>query len=285
MRVMKKAIQIGYNDLFEKKCEYAREAGFNHIAVNFYEMLGKTELEWEKAVEHIQGILSKLHIECVQTHPYYYDLRDSSEIIVDECEFAIKQAVKATGELGAKWCALHPRSSISSGFSVKKSFEDNKRDFSVYLELAKKYNTGLAAENLPIFPGLSPSMPFYSSDYYDLCELVDSFNDSSMAICWDTGHANLMHFDQAEAIKFLGNRIKCTHIHNNDRRNDNHFPPDNGSIEWDKVMAAFSSVGYDGPLTLETHCMYPADDLLKNFARHNLGCLEYLERLYEVTNK
>ena len=70
----------------------------------------------------------------------------------------------------------------------------------------------------------------------------------------------------------------------NNRRDDNHFPPDNGSIEWDKVMAAFSSVGYDGPLTLETHCKYPADDLLKNFARHNLVCLEYLERLYEGTN-
>lgn len=54
---MKKAIQIPYNDLFEKKCEYAKEAGFNHISVNFYEMLGKTEADWKKAIEHIHGIL------------------------------------------------------------------------------------------------------------------------------------------------------------------------------------------------------------------------------------
>ena len=210
---------------------------------------------------------------------HYLEESNYKPIVKEECEFAIKQAIIASGELGGKWCALHPRSSITSGFSVKKALEDNRRDFFGYLELAKKHNTGLAAENLPIFPGLSPSMPFYSSDYYDLCELVDSFNDSSMAICWDTGHAHLMHFDQAEAIKFLGRRIKCTHIHNNDRREDKHFPPDNGSIEWDKVMAAFASFGYDGPLTLETHCLYPTEDLLKNFARHNYGCLEYLEKL------
>ena len=282
---MKKAIQIPYNDLFEKKCMYAKEAGFNYISVNFYEMLGKTEFDWKKAIEHIQNILSKFNIECVQTHPYYYDLLISSEIIKEECEFAIEQAIIVSGVLGAKWCALHPRSSITSGFSVKKSLEDNKRDFSKYLELAKKHNTGLAAENLPIFSGLTPSMPFYSSNYYDLCELVDSFNDGSMAICWDTGHANLMHFDQADAIRFLGERIKCTHIHNNDKKRDEHFPPDNGNIEWDKVMSAFVSVGYDGPLTLETHCLYPVDDLLKNFARYNYGCLEYLENLARETNK
>ena len=276
---MKKAIQIPYNDLFEKKCEYAKDAGFNHISVNFYGMLGKNEFDWKKAIEHIQGILSRCDVECVQTHPYYYDLRLSSEIIEEECEFAIKQAVIATGELGAKWCALHPRSSITSGFSVKKSLEDNRRDFSGYLEIAKKHNTGIAAENLPIFMGLWPAMPFYSSDYYDLCELVDSFNDSSAGICWDTGHAHLMRFDQPEAIKYLGERIKCTHIHNNNRKEDGHFPPDNGNIEWDKVMAAFASVGYDGPLTLETHCQYPIEDLLRNFARHNFGCLEYLEKL------
>ncbi len=278
---MKKAIQIGYDELFEKKCEYASLAGFKYISVNFTKVLDKTEYEWEKITETIQNILSKNNLSCVQSHPYYYDLLVSSELCEEKYEFAIKQAVIASGKLGASWCALHPRSSISSGFLTLKSLEDNKKAFSEYLECAIKYNTGIAAENLPIFPGLWPAMPFYSSDYYDLCELADSLGDSHVGICWDTGHAHLMHFDQAEAIKFLGNRIKCTHVHNNYRKEDQHYPPDNGNIEWDKVMSAFASVGYDGPLTLETHCPYPAEDLLINFAKHNFGCLEYLEKLAE----
>ena len=44
-------------------------------------------------------------------------------------------------------------------------------------------------------------------------------------------------------------------------------------------MSAFAEVGYEGPLTLETHCPYNDDALLESFARHNLAGLEYLERL------
>lgn len=281
---MKKAIQIPYDELFEKKCGYAGEAGFRHISVNFYGMLGKTEKQWKEATAHIREVLTKNKMECVQTHPYYYDLRISSEILEEKCEFAIKQAIIASGALGAEWCALHPRTSITSGFFVSRSFADNKKVFSEYLELAIKNDTGIAVENLPIFSGLCPASPFYSSNYEDLCTLVDSFDDCHAAICWDTGHANLMQFDQADAIRFLGKRIRCTHIHNNNQKSDQHFPPDNGNIDWEKVMAAFASVGYNGPLTLETHCMYPTEDLLKNFAKHNYGCLEYLVKLMKKRN-
>lgn len=276
---MKKAIQIAYNELFEKKCEFASEGGFEYIAVNFTEMINKTQKDWDQAIENIERILEKTNIKCIQSHPYYYDLRISSEIQKEECEFSIKQAIRASGKLGASWCALHPRTSITSGYRISKSYEDNKNAILSYLDVAAKHNTGIAAENLPIFPDVIPVMPFYSSDYEDLLNLVDSINSPNLGICWDTGHANLMHFNQAEAIKFLGKRIKCTHIHNNYQKEDTHYPPDNGNINWADVMSAFASIGYDGPLTLETHCKYPTDMLLKNFAKHNYGCLLYLENI------
>jgi len=279
--LMKKAIQIGYNESFEKKCKFAAEAGFDGIAVNFTEVLDKTEYEWADITENIQRILDENTLECVQTHPYYYDLRVSSEEIEDRLEFAVKQAIIAGGKLGAKWNVIHPRSSVSTGFRVKEAMEDNKKVFADYLECAEKHNTGVAAENLPVFSGIIPCMPFFSSNYEDLCNLVDSFNVENIGICWDTGHANMMSFDQADAIKFLGNRIKCTHIHNNFKRQDLHLPPDCGDIDWEKVMGAFYSIGYDGPLTLETHCLYPEDDMLRAFAVFNLAGLNMIEKLYK----
>lgn len=277
---MQKSIQIAYNELFEKKCEYAAAAGFRHISVNFTEIEAKTEYEWDVHTENIQRILDKTGIRCVQSHPYYYDLRISSEIMEEEHEFAIRQAIRASGKLGAAWCALHPRSSVSTGFRSTAALEDNRRAFSDYLEYAVKYGTGLAAENLPIFCGIRPAMPFYSSNYEDLCQLVDSFADEHVKVCWDFGHAHLMHFDQADAIRYMGDRIRCTHVHNNFRNDDSHLTPDSGSIDWPRVMAALASTGYDGALTLETHCCYTEDGLLASFARHNFGCLEYLERLF-----
>ena len=277
---MQKAIQIAYNDTFEKKCAYAAEAGFKHIAVGFAEVIHKNELEWAHITEHIQSILDKNDLRCVQSHLYYYDLRISSEIIEDVHEFDMKQSIIATAKLGGKWCVCHPRSSITSGFDTAKSLEDNRAVMSEYLECAIKAGTGIAVENLPIFSGIIPIIPFYSSNYHDLIQLADSFRDEHMKICWDFGHANMMSFDQSEAIRTMGERIVCTHIHNNFKRQDLHLPPDCGDIDWEAVMTAMKENGYDGPLTLETHCLYPEDGVLKSFARHNLECLKYLERFF-----
>ena len=278
---MKKAIQIAYNESFEKKCRFANIAGFDGIAVNFTEFLSESEYEWEKATENIGRILEENNLLCLQSHPYYYDLRISSEKMEEKYEFCIKQAIIASGKLGASWCAMHPRSSVSTGFRKTASFEDNKKAFSSYLDVAHKYNTGIAIENLPVFHGLVPVMPFYSSDFDDLAILSDSFNDDKVGICWDTGHANLMCFKQADAIRFLGERIKCTHIHNNFGDEDHHNTPDTGSIPWGDVMKAFRDINYTGCLTLETHCRYKnSDALLENFARYNYECLEFLEELY-----
>jgi len=276
---MNKAIQIAYNSLFELKCKLAREAGFRHIAVNYTEILLKNEYEWKKITEDIQRILEENSLTCVQTHPHYYDLLLSSEILDKDLEFAITQSIISSGAIGAEYCVFHPRSSISRAYSRKGSLEDNRRAFAGYLETAIKHNTAIAAENLPIFPSQKQIMPFFASNVDDLVDLVDSFNDDRVRVCWDFGHANLMNFDQSIAIEYLGERIKCTHIHNNFGWRDDHSTPDIGNIPWDKVMSALSKIAYSGPLTLETHCWYEDRALLSSFAKHNFNCLLYLESL------
>ena len=44
-------------------------------------------------------------------------------------------------------------------------------------------------------------------------------------------------------------------------------------------MPALAATDYDGPLTLETHCWYITDDMLRSFAKHNYDSLVYLESL------
>jgi len=215
----------------------------------------------------------------VQSHPHYYDLLISSEIIDEDMEFAIRQSIISSAALGAKYCVIHPRSAINFAYSNKKSFEDNKKWFSELIDTAVKHGTNIAAENLPIFPDARRLMPFYASNVDDLANLADSFGDGCLSVCWDFGHAHLLKWDQATAIKYLGNRIGCTHVHNNFGIRDDHSTPDIGSIPWESVMPALASTGYSGPLTLETHCWYDDSQLRASFARHNFACLEYLEKL------
>ena len=74
-------------------------------------------------------------------------------------------------------------------------------------------------------------------------------------------------------------RIKITHVHNNCKRDDEHLPPDQGNVPWNKIMPALSDIGYDGSLTLETHCRHDDVELLASFMRHNYEGLKFLERL------
>jgi len=276
---MERAMQLEYNPTFDYRCGCIAKAGFKNIDVDFWQLLGKNEDEWNKSVEDILKIMDKHNLKCVQTHPYFYDLRVPSDEIDEEIEFAIKQGIIAGAKLGADWCVVHPRSAVNAENYKEKSLRDNVRKFSEYLEYAVKFGTGLAAENL--LPR-GEKEPFYGANYMDLCELVDTINDKHLQICWDTGHANCMSFDQAEAVRYLSKRIKSTHVHNNYKDQDWHLPPNHGNIEWDKVMKAFSDIGYDGALTLEIGCNYYDEDLIESYYRHNYAALDYLVKLSEA---
>ena len=275
-----KAIQIAYDPNFEKKCQYASEGGFKYISVNLGATPDPSDATYDKAPEHIMGILQKYGLNAVQTHLYNYYPLQSADIIDDKLEHRVLREIEVSGKIGAKWCVWHPRYFVSGEwktgeYNEEKTLYYNHKTVPVYLEQAKRFGTGIALENLwgNMIRGGTPM----------LARLCDSFNAENVGICWEMGHANIMEFEQAqdEAIRFLGERIKCTHIHNNFKEfRDLHLPPDAGNIEWDKVMKAFKDIGYEGPLTLETHCLYPEDEkLLRDFARYNFNCLEFIQRL------
>ena len=277
-----KAIQIPYDEHFEKKCRFASEVGFRHISVNFHDTPDPSDATYDKAPEHILGILEKYQLEAVQTHLYYYYpllSADKTEVVL---EHRVLREIEVSGKIGAAWCAWHPRyykagKWESSEYDAELTLYYNHKTVPLYLEQAQKFGTGIGLENL------WGNMICGGNEM--LARLCDSFHAENICICWDTGHANIMEQEQRQedAIRFLGERIQCTHIHNNFKNHmDLHLPPDAGDSAWDRVMKAFRDIGYQGALTLETHCLYPEDDqMLKDFARYNLNCLEYLQRLQE----
>ena len=161
---MDKAIQIEYGPLFEYKCECAAKAGFDCIAVNYTQVLGKTEDEWKAITEDIARILDKTGLRCHQTHPHYYNLFISSEILEEEMEFNIRQSIISGSALGAKYHVIHPRTATSgAGYGSRTSLKDNLRWIGGLLDCAKKHGASIAVENLPIFPGSGRLFYFYSA--------------------------------------------------------------------------------------------------------------------------
>lgn len=275
-----KAIQIPYDAFFETKCRLASEVGFRYISVNFNNTPDPSDATYDAAPGHITAVADQYGLKTVQTHLYYYFPLLSADKVDEALEHRILREIEVSGRIGAPWCVWHPRYYKSSDYLTGEydealTFHYSRQSVGRYLVQAKLFGTGIALENLfaDLICGGIPT----------LAALCDDFSVDNIGICWDTGHAHLMDFDQADAIRNLGSRIKCTHIHNNFKDNDRHLPPDTGTIPWGSVMKAFRDIGYTGPLTLETQCLYPQDtQLLRDFARHNFNCLEYLQRQKDI---
>ena len=273
---MKKAIQMGYNEFFAERCAMAAAAGFDGVAIDF-NIDATRGLDFDRATEDILSVLEKNGVCAVQTHLPFYDLRVSAEEKDAEVEERMKKVIRTTGAIGAKCAVVHPRTSISSGYCRRTSFEENRKSIGSYLDTAVTSGVTIAIENMPIFRSLSTAMPFYTSDYYDLCELCDSFASENVKICWDFGHANLMGFDHAEALRFVGARLACMHMHNNFGNDDNHFAPDLGTADFNKLMPVLTEIGYTGALTLETRFYNTEKRVLESFMRHAYETLGWLE--------
>jgi sugar phosphate isomerase/epimerase len=70
---------------------------------------------------------------------------------------------------------------------------------------------------------------------------------------FDTGHAN-MNEGVARAFEIMKTRIRSTHVHDNDGKEDSHLFPflsAGGSIDWAEAIRLLRSLGDDCPLALE----------------------------------
>ena len=142
--------------------------------------------------------------------------------------------------------------------------------FGRIIQLAKKLGVKPVFENL---------------EYPEMLGLIfDTFKDEDIGFCWDTGHEALctpgMRF-----IPMYGDRLCCTHIHDNYGASytkvpivhgDCHMIPFDGALDFKRIMRDIRSVGYEGVLMLECG---PRDDL---GTYYDLSPREYYERCFKA---
>ena len=239
------------------------DAGFQAIDVGFcfpdrpgYILGGDG---WEKRVEELGNTAAKLGLELYQCHLPF--VRGCSRLkspqfqtpgfgeYFDECT---RRAYIASGMLGIPWAVAHPLTFVEYNFETKASLEGNHQYSDPMVELGIKHNVGTAFENM--LPSMDRKFASRYCQYYDqLIELADSFHDPMVGICWDTGHANQMQFDQGRALRSIGSRLKTLHINdNNYGHRDEHLLPFMGDVDWNAVVEALVDIGYTGTLNYET---------------------------------
>jgi len=279
---MRKSIIIREEEHPEYLLRCAASSGFEEVSISF----GSTDLftrpDYRARIDQIKGWLDETGLVCGQTHLPCYHLTVSSEITDEVMELAIKRCIEESARLGAKWTAFHPRTAVNQGYNRTKSFADNQAVLADYLEVAEKCGTGIAVENMPLYPYTAPYYRFFGGGWEELCELCDSFHSDKIGICWDFGHGHTASLDQAAAIRDMGSRLKITHVHDNYRNGDHHQLPLLGDtqwkcMDWSVSIAALKEIGYTGALALEL--IYPPLPMCESFISLAYDCLDCLEAL------
>lgn len=145
-------------------------------------------------------------------------------------------------EAGGTCLVVHP-----GGLSDPKVAEARRaaltRGLHVLAGHAKGTGVVLCVENMP--PGVWPG-----SRMADLASIVAAIGQPEVALALDTGHAHLAATPAGETLDANG-RLRTTHVHDNDGRQDSHLPPGLGSLDWPAWLSALDAIGYEGPVMLE----------------------------------
>lgn len=244
----KVALQVKYEEGYERVLEYAKNEGLKYVALGFGNPDCLLKEDLSIAVKKIKSNLEKNSLTCIFTHAPYYDLLLSAEIIDEKIENAQRLSVLATKSLGADIIAFHPRSYIKNGVvSNEKSFKINKANLKPIVDYAKSLGVRVALENLCTFTDHEEK--FYPQTSADLINLINAL-EGTVAV-WDFGHAHLNGNNQVKDVLTLNKALQATHVHSNKLDNDYHLPPLDGTTKWEEIMCALKEINYDGFLTLE----------------------------------
>ncbi len=237
-----------------------KHVGFDAVDLNISDA-GKdffrlSDPDWREWVEEIAALSIELELPISQAHAPFYNAIEPESPKAEVWEPLIKRAIEACGIAGIPWIVMHPGTYPDDSYEFKESKRRNYEYFMPYLEMAEKVGCGIAIENMAaniIKTYLRPST-VYCSRHVELVDLVDSFHVDNVGICWDFGHAHLMGLDQREALRFIGTRLKATHVADNSGFNDDHIMPFQGTIDWRKILPVLHEIEYSGDLTYEIHC-------------------------------
>ena len=241
----------------DKAAELAARAGFSYV-----DWTPPTRLDaWAQRMKEAMHIFRTYGLTVYQTHmPFnrYGSYGDLHALCMERC-------AEATEEMGARFLVAHGDEFDFGArkFTPEAALDYNHRLFLPFVERAERGGYKVAFETVFEDGGRRR----YTSLAEELLTLIDSFRSQSAVCCWDFGHAHVAFGKNAPAVaETLGERIQCTHLHDNTGV-DAHGFPFLGDIDWEAIMGTFARIGYGGILSVEySHGKIPphlAEDLLR----------------------
>ncbi|MBT3378053.1 MAG: sugar phosphate isomerase/epimerase [Lentisphaerae bacterium] len=131
-----------------------------------------------------------------------------------------------------------------AGWSEERVFARRVDALSRIAEYAKGGVTTICLENLGPDSGVQ--------DAEQTLRVIEAVGAGNVAICLDTGHANINGVNCPDFIRAAGPLLKALHVADNLGQHDDHMIPySRGTVPWTGVMEALRQSGYDGLFNYE----------------------------------
>ena len=100
-----------------------------------------------------------------------------------------------------------------------------------------------------------------------------------VGFCWDAGHAHIGEYDGLAHAERLADRLVVTHLHDNDGTGDQHRPPYEATLDWDRLAGIVARSPYRKPLNLEVGMRSSPSEDEDAFLRRCLAIAAKLEAM------
>jgi len=109
-----------------------------------------------------------------------------------------------------------------------------------------------------------------------LVKTLDVFKEPHVGFCLDVGHESC-NTPGTEFLPQIGDRLFCTHIHDNDLIHDEHKIPFDSYIDFERICRQLKDCGYTGCLTVEVK--------YSEYYKERFSKEEFVERAFNAAKK
>ena len=246
--------------------EFLKDAGFEVANIGSYALL-PPDGKWQPVVEQALQDSKELNIPFVDCHlPFFSDLVNTDPAYAEQCNQKMHTAIDIAKALGVDRAVLHPNTTTVTLRELDReaTYDRVMAHLTPFAEHAAQVGLNLVVENVRLWPGIRPSHR-YCQGPEELCKVADALG---FGVCWDFGHANIAGINQSEALAYIGKRLKCVHIHDNNGTDDDHIAPFMGNIDWQDAMHGLALAEFEGPLNYEIVPTRIPAELRKDYAKY-----------------
>lgn len=233
--------------------EAIKKAGYQNIFIQWYDE------DWKYTQQEQVNLCKKMGLNIIFAHLGYQNINEIWQKGEEGNQLVerYKKDIKDCKQNGITMVVMH----LTSGHEAPVYNEIGLERIKKIVNYAEELGVKVAFENLKAKGTLE--------------NIMRNIHNDNVGICYDAGHCHVW-FDDEFPYELSKDKIFAVHLHDNDKSDDLHLLPFEGTIDWESVITKLKQCNYQGPVTLEL-C----------YRNHylNMSLEEFYKKSYEIGEK